>query len=126
MGNLIKFTCAIVCLLIAVLSCQHDPFPAPPDTLNPGDTSCNSHNLTYNNSIKTIVDNNCINCHGGPNPQVGLSLETYNQVRDALLNTDLLLRVKNDPSVPVMPPGGKMPDCNIEKIEIWFTNSMPQ
>lgn len=94
--------------------------------LNLSCTSCDTTGLTYSNAIKAIFDQNCTSCHGTTNPSAGLSLSSYTNVQDALLNTDLIARINNDPGVPVMPQGGKMPDCTVRKIEIWFADGMPQ
>lgn len=89
---------------------------------------CDTINLTYTNSIKTIFDFNCVICHRGAFASAGLSLTTYEEVKDAMVSPiDLLLRINGgDNTNPSMPQGGKMPECNIEKIEIWYNNGMPQ
>ena len=94
--------------------------------LNLSCNECDTTNLTYTNGIKAIFDQNCISCHGTTTPQAGRSLTNYQQVQDAVLNTNLLERINGDPGVPVMPQGGKMPQCNIDKIEIWVSNGLPQ
>ncbi|MGB0177052.1 MAG: hypothetical protein ACPF9D_07795 [Owenweeksia sp.] len=88
--------------------------------------ACDTTNLSYNNGIKVIFDQNCVSCHGSSNPQAGRSLTTYQEVQDAILNTNLLQRINAEPGAPVMPQGGKMPQCNIDKIEIWVNNGLPQ
>lgn len=89
---------------------------------------CDTTNLTYTNGIKAIFDQNCTTCHGASNPSAGLSLTTYQEVKDALVNPlDLILRINGgDNSNPVMPQGGRMPQCNIDKIESWYNNGLPQ
>jgi mono/diheme cytochrome c family protein len=85
---------------------------------------CDTLNLTYNGKIKMIFTQNCVSCHGSNNPNAGLSLTTYNQVKDALLNTSLLARVKGNSALPVMPPNGPMNSCNVRSIEKWFNEGM--
>ncbi|WP_417591763.1 c-type cytochrome domain-containing protein [Owenweeksia hongkongensis] len=89
---------------------------------------CETTNLTYANGIKAIFDNNCAICHKGAFASAGLSLTTYQEVKDALVSPlDLLIRINGgDNSNPTMPQGGKMPQCNIDKIEAWYNNGMPQ
>ncbi len=94
--------------------------------LNLSCDECDTTNLTYANGIKTIFENNCVSCHGSTNPSANLSLTTYEQVRDAILNTNLQARINAEPGVPLMPQGGKMPQCNIDKIETWVANGFPQ
>lgn len=45
---------------------------APPDVI--------VNNLTYTADIKEIIDNNCILCHSGANPQGGYDMTTYANV----------------------------------------------
>lgn len=92
--------------------------------LNLNCDECDTLNLTYNNGIKSIIDLNCGNCHGATNPNAGLSLTNYTEVKDAFLNTQLLNRISNKPGVPVMPPAGPMDSCKIKSLEIWFANGM--
>jgi len=88
---------------------------------------CDTTNLTYNNQIKDIFTA-CTGCHSGASPSAGLSLTNYQQVKDALIGPyDLILRINGgDAANPVMPQGGRMAQCNIDKIETWFNNGMPE
>ena len=77
---------------------------------------------TYNQNVKSIIDNNCIVCHaavprnGAPN-----ALVTFAQVREAMLNRGLLNRI----SLPngnglLMPQGGpRMPQATIDLVSKW-------
>lgn len=88
---------------------------------------CDTTALTYTNGIKAVFDQNCISCHSGNAPTGGRKLSTYTEVKDALLNTSLLIRINGGTTAnPVMPQGGKMNQCNIRKIEVWYNNGMPQ
>lgn len=88
--------------------------------------ACDTVGLRYSDDLKIIFQNNCVNCHGNTNPSAGLSLSNYDQVKNAVLNTNLLARINGEPGVPVMPQGGLMDNCNIEKINIWVNDGMPQ
>lgn len=87
---------------------------------------CDTTNLTYANGIKAIFDQNCITCHGGSNPSAGLSLTTYQDVKNALIDPlDLIVRINGgDNSNPVMPQGGRMTQCNIDKIQSWYNQGI--
>ena len=93
--------------------------------LNNSCEDCDTTNLAYTD-ISPIIQSNCLNCHGSSNPANGRELSTYAQLKDALLNTNLLDRINDRNGASVMPVGGKMSDCNINKIEIWYNNGMPQ
>jgi hypothetical protein len=86
------------------------------------ETTPNTAVLTYNQNVKSIIDNNCIVCHaavprnGAPN-----ALVTFAQVREAMLNRGLLNRI----SLPngnglLMPQGGpRMPQATIDLVSKW-------
>ena len=73
--------------------------------------------VTYNGDVKAIIDNNCIGCHGTSSPQAGLSLVTYQQVRNAAENGNLITRMNN--ATNPMPPSGIL-SANIRAvIDAW-------
>lgn len=87
---------------------------------------CDTSYLRYNDQIRNLVAQNCTACHGGANPSAGRSLDSYAALKDAFLNTNLRARINAASSVPVMPPGGKMNNCNIGQLEKWYQDGMPQ
>lgn len=87
---------------------------------------CDTTNLTYSGKISQIFQSNCVNCHSGSNPNGGRSLTNYSEVSDALLNSNLLKRIRAESGVPVMPPAGKMNECSVKQIEVWFNEGMIQ
>lgn len=78
--------------------------------------------VTYNNHVKSIIDNNCISCHNNP-PINGAtsSLLTYNHVKTAVLNSNLISRVSSQTGeVGAMPFGGpRLPQNLIDIIIQW-------
>jgi uncharacterized membrane protein len=82
---------------------------------------------TYANSVKSIIDAKCINCHastpifGAPMPLI-----TYNQVKDAVLNRGLLNRIELPNGAPgLMPTGGpRMPQQTIDVVIKWNTDGL--
>lgn len=79
--------------------------------------------VTYTANVKSIVDQNCIGCHAsgsGIRP-----LETYNQVKDAVLNSNLLDRIQRQNGTPgQMPQTGRMPQDKINTILQWNTDGL--
>lgn len=74
-------------------------------------------NPTYNANIKGIFSAKCVSCHnasGGQNPP----LANYGQVKDAVLNGDVLCRIQGECG-GVMPTSGKMPQVFINMIDTW-------
>jgi len=78
--------------------------------------------ITYTNDVKTIIDNNCLNCHGDP-PTNGApnSLVTYQNVRNSAENGTLLARIQQNEGGPgAMPLGGpRLPQTLIDVVVQW-------
>lgn len=85
--------------------------------------------ITYTNTVKTIIDNNCLFCHSQP-PQNGapMSLTTYTDVKNAVLTHGLLDRISRAQGEPGMMPNGgmRLPQATIDKIFEWADNGMPE
>ncbi|WP_299120833.1 hypothetical protein [uncultured Winogradskyella sp.] len=76
--------------------------------------------VTYEDNIKTIIDNNCIFCHSNP-PTNGapMSLTTYLDVKDAVENRNLIGRISAT-DASVMPAGGqRLPQSIIDLVIQW-------
>ncbi|WNH07875.1 hypothetical protein [Thalassobellus suaedae] len=73
--------------------------------------------ITYDTDIMTIINDNCIQCHGTP-PTGGAptSFTTYTQVKSSI--NSILTRINNSGSA-VMPPTGQMPLATRELIQQW-------
>ena len=77
--------------------------------------------LTYNENIKPIIDNNCIVCHSNP-PQNGapMPLVSYENVKDAVQNRNLIGRISSNDPTFLMPLGGpRLPQNLIDIIIQW-------
>ncbi|MEW7278663.1 cytochrome c [Aquimarina sp. 2201CG1-2-11] len=115
-----SFFCKILILtaLATVYSCSSDSNEdvAPVTDPDPDPTG----KLTYTSNVKTIIDNNCIGCHGSPlMNNAPFPLLTFAQVDDKA--SAILTRI----SIPagetgVMPPGGKLNQNLIETIDQWI------
>lgn len=76
--------------------------------------------VKYNDDVKNIISANCVSCHGGSTPQVGLDLSTYTNVRFAVENRGLLNRINNVTNP--MPPSGVLPSATRAIIEKWVSD----
>lgn len=107
-------------LLIAasfLMACSNDN----PDTLMQ-EIPANTTKITYQQNVKSIIDNNCISCHGAtPRNGTSLSLVTYNQVKNAIQNRGLLSRISlNNGNSSLMPQGGsRLPQATIDVVAKW-------
>ena len=85
--------------------------------------------VTYTNTVKSIVENNCLFCHTSP-PQnsAPMSLITYADVKNAVLNRGLLNRISRAQGAPGMMPNGgqRLPQATIDKITAWAENGFAE
>ena len=78
--------------------------------MNPGT------NITYDANIKTIISNNCTQCHGStPSRGAPFSLTTFDQVKGRI---DRIIARTNDASSP-MPTAGLMSTKLRDQIKQW-------
>jgi hypothetical protein len=81
--------------------------------------------VKYTQNIKPIMESNCVGCHGNSNPNAGLSLTNFNQVRQAILNNGLIDRISKQSGDPqLMPTSGRMPQQTIDLIIKWQTDGL--
>ncbi len=100
-------------LSFSVISCSSDDDVTPPQ-----------NNVTYTQSIKSIIDNNCLNCHGNPTDNgAPMSLTNYDEVKEAVINRNLIGRVENG-SMPV--GGSPLTADQITAIKDWKNGNYPQ
>ncbi|MDI9256637.1 MULTISPECIES: hypothetical protein [Flavobacterium] len=79
-------------------------------------------NVTYTNTIKSIIDNNCISCHAAtPINGAPMSLTTYENVKQAVQERGLLDRISRAQGAPgMMPSGGtRLPQSLIDLVFEW-------
>ena len=81
--------------------------------------------VTYQLNVKSIIDNNCVACHGTvPSNGAPMSLTTYENVKDAVLNNGLIERVilENGQSGQMPLGGPRLPQNRIDEIIKWQTD----
>lgn len=72
--------------------------------------------ITYTNTISGIVSVNCTSCHGNPpTNNAPMSLTTYDDVKNAVLNRGLITRIENG----TMPPTGNLSASQIQNFKTW-------
>ncbi|MCF8406141.1 MAG: hypothetical protein K9H58_19520 [Bacteroidales bacterium] len=90
-------------------------------------TDCNLVDLSFSEDITLILNNNCWSCHSNANAaSFGGNLKLQNYA-DIVQNIDALIgSINHNSSYPAMPKnGGKISDCQIQKIETWNTDGLP-
>ena len=83
--------------------------------------------VTYNNNVKAIIDNNCINCHGNvPTNNAPFSLTTYADVKSKIESIENRIS-KADGDSQLMPQGGpRLPQTSINIIMKWQNDGLIQ
>lgn len=61
--------------------------------------------VSYDNDVKKIIFNNCVTCHGGPDPSANLDLTNFKNVKKAIEKRGLIQRMnsKTKPMPPTEP-----------------------
>lgn len=83
-------------------------------------------NITYQNAVKAIIDNNCLNCHGSVlTSGAPMSLVTYDNVKQAVLNRNLINRLNlPEGNILKMPLGApKLSQSQIDAVIKWQTQN---
>lgn len=113
--------------MITLLSCGSSDDSTEPEVMIdpdpiPGQTS------TYIANVKTIIDTNCLECHGTPlQNSAPMHLVTFQEVVSAVNTRDLFGFVSTNNAFNVMPPsdeGGRMPQATIDIIEDWIADGL--
>jgi hypothetical protein len=117
-----------IVIFIIVASCYYDSeeflYPQINDT-------CDTTNITFSVSVKTILDNYCASCHNNSVADLNGSsvrLEDYTDVKAYTDNGKLLNAIKQTGIYPMPLPLGspKLDDCKIATFDIWKKNNYPQ
>lgn len=84
--------------------------------------------ISYQNDVRPIIQNNCLNCHGNPtNFCAPNSLTTYENVKTSVLN-NLIDRISRPEGISgAMPLGGpRLSQNDINIIIAWQNADFPQ
>lgn len=112
-----------ICLLLIILvtttfGCSKEPMDDEAETtVTPVDTCQQS----YNTSIMTIIESNCLNCHSGT---FAPNLSSYQNVTSN--SQRIMIRAVFEKTMP--PPGGAIDIQQSERdaLECWINEGMPQ
>ncbi|MNE21091.1 hypothetical protein D3C80_1142400 [compost metagenome] len=123
----LKAVCSVLVLTLTVISCSggsDDPVTPPVTPPTGGGGGSTVTNPTYTSNIKAIIDGNCISCHGPGGENSAVPLQTYAQV--SAKAAEIKVRIEKPAGDPlVMPKGGKLSQTNIDLINKWIANGMP-
>lgn len=115
-----QMTMAMIAMMI-MTSCYHDNKEEiyqnfVPCSVDPTVT------VRYSADIRPLLASSCATdgCHNSSSRQSNLDLSTYADVAKIATDGRLLNRVTGNG--PIMPPSGSLPQCEIDRIEIWVNN----
>ncbi len=87
---------------------------------------CDTSAVTWQGTIKPIIQTYCKGCHSGSSPGGGVDLSYYAGVSGSAFDGSLVGTVDHLPGWHAMPKNSaKMSECNIAKIKIWVNAGAP-
>jgi uncharacterized membrane protein len=98
----------LVTIALVLTSCESKTYE---------DISDSSKNPTYTKNIEPIIASNCVSCHS--NDSQYPNLENYTEVKDAIVEGNLICRIDDQSCGSVMPQSGRMPQITIDLIKLW-------
>ncbi len=100
----------ITLLIFLLYSCEYNYEE------NPINTDCTDTEISFIETIKPIIDNNCLNCHNGDEPP---NLSTYEEIK---ADTE---EIQEDVFHRIMPSDRRLSNQDIEAIYCWIENGAP-
>ena len=104
---------SVFILALLSTSCSNDS----DDDIGPIINDPPPNEVTYSGTVKSIISNNCLDCH--TNPPVNnapMSLTTYNDVKNAVQGRGLVGRVESGTMPPV---GNSLTPSQVQAIKDW-------
>lgn len=86
---------------------------------------CDTTNVTFSKSVSPIIQSTCSGCHSGANPNGGVRLTNYSEIKQVVNNGKLDGAINHRAGFKPMPPGGSLETCAKAKIRIWINAGAP-
>lgn len=91
-----------------------------------GTAECSTDNVTFNETILKIIEDNCYQCHDSANNFGGITIEGYDNLKPYVESGALLGVIKRESGFSPMPKNEPpLLECDIEKIEQWINDGAP-
>jgi hypothetical protein len=104
---------------VFISSCYYDNEEALYPFYN---TSCDTANVTFSGTIKSVLLNNCLSCHSNaaaPSSGNNIRLEVYSDVRAQINAVQGSINHTGNYS-PMPKNGGKLKACSLKQFDIWI------
>lgn len=114
-----------IAIALIAFGCKSEVFELPQKNDLSNDTTivnrCDTLNISYQNTVKKIIDDNCVACHN-QNAAYG-DFTTYNGLKPKLESGFFRSRVLRDKD---MPPSGPLPQNILDDLSCWLDNNYPE
>jgi uncharacterized membrane protein len=119
-----SFLLAVI-IMLSTSSCYYDNN----EDLYPGQSTCDTVNVSFAKDIKPLIDAQCVGCHNTQSPTAGISLSTHGEIQ-VYANSGKLFGVLSwtppYTGTKQMPPSGpKWSNCNLSKLNSWIKKGAP-
>ena len=106
--------------LLMLGACKKEELPAPDSTPVPQTESYNT--------IKSIVEVNCLGCHSSSQNAYIPDYTTYSNIKNYLdqANNTLVDRLNSDEEFYKMPPSGNLDESDKSKLISWINDGYPE
>ncbi len=125
MKIIITVTSLVTAIIIFAVGCYYDK----KDLVYPSSsgTTCDTVNVTYNLTIKSILGTNCYSCHSGSaSAGGGIALDNYNSMQPYIKSGQLIRDVAQTSGSNPMPKGAaKLDNCIVNKMIAWINKGAP-
>lgn len=111
-----KYLSLAIIALVLLAGCYYDV----EEELYPS-IECDTIDMSYQNDILPIIQDNCYRCHDQANNFGNVTLEGYDNLKTYVNNGKLLGAIKHEAGFSFMPRNeAPLLDCQIAKIEQWI------
>ncbi|MEQ9375754.1 MAG: c-type cytochrome domain-containing protein [Imperialibacter sp.] len=87
--------------------------------------SCDPAQFAYAANIAPIAGTYCQGCHSGSSPSGSIRLETFSDMEKVAASGQLIGAITGASGYSLMPPAGKLQDCQIEQLSSWVAANTP-
>lgn len=116
-------------IMAAIFGSQTGCYYDKEEDLYPFTDMCDTSGVTLSGTVKPLLQGSCYACHNASAAGAagaGINLEDYNSLKGWVDNGKLVCAVEHGNSCSPMPKGGgRLPQCDIDKIKVWAANGAP-
>lgn len=129
MKSNIFFALALILICSMFWACENET--SEPKKDDDPVVTCNDTigNITFNNKIAALITTYCGSnsnaCHRSGSSSSSISLDDYDDVKEAVTDNNLMATIKHENGYSAMPKGAaKLSDCQIAVFQKWVNTGM--